>query len=235
MFPLFAQGILHFTPTETGLVMLPGGLATASSALVCGFLLNGKNPKADPRWLIFIGVILFAISMWRMGHLTTSAGIDDVRTALLVRGFGLGFLFAPINNAAYASIKPQEAQHASGLISLCRQLGGAFGIAVLLNQLSKATQIHRVDLVANVVSGNAMSDQRLQAITQGFLAKGMDAFSAKQAALGVISGQVQTQAAMLGFNDSWIFILIVFVAVSPSILLLRRPKRGGAAPEVDAH
>ncbi|MEO7964950.1 MAG: DHA2 family efflux MFS transporter permease subunit, partial [Gemmatimonadaceae bacterium] len=235
LFPLFAQGILHFTPTETGLVMLPGGLATACSALVCGFLLNGKNPKADPRWLIFIGVILFAISMWRMGHLTTASGIDDVRTALLVRGFGLGFLFAPINNAAYASIKPQEAQQASGLINLCRQLGGAFGIAVLLNQLSKATQFHRVDLVANLVGGSAITDQRLAAITQAFVARGMDAFSAKQAALGAMSGQVQTQAAMLGFNDSWIFILIVFVGVAPAILLLRRPRRGGMVAEVDAH
>ena len=47
--------------------------------------------------------------------------------------------------------------------------------------------------------------------------------------------QVQTQAAMLGFNDSWIFILIVFVGVAPSIFLLRRPRRGGPAPEVDAH
>ncbi len=52
LFPLFAQGILHFTPTETGLVMLPGGIATGISALMCGALLNGKVPKADPRRLI---------------------------------------------------------------------------------------------------------------------------------------------------------------------------------------
>ena len=174
LFPLFAQGILHFTPTETGLVMQSGGLATAASAMLCGFLLNGKNPKADPRVLIFGGVLLFAFSMWMMGHLTTSAGASDVRTALLVRGFGLGLLFVPINSAACASIKPHEAQQTSGLINLSRQLGGAFGIAVLLNQLSKTTQRFRVDLVGSISSGSVLGDERLQMLTRGFMAKGMD-------------------------------------------------------------
>src|ERR671920_1591622 len=51
LFPLFTQSILGFTPTETGLAMLPGGLATAALAVVCGFLLNGDKPKADARVL----------------------------------------------------------------------------------------------------------------------------------------------------------------------------------------
>src|SRR5206468_4060781 len=41
LFPMFSQGILHFTPTETGLAMLPGGVATGASALLCGWMLNG--------------------------------------------------------------------------------------------------------------------------------------------------------------------------------------------------
>lgn len=235
LFPLFAQGILHFTPTETGLVMLPGGLATGFSALICGALLNGKNPKADPRVLIAGGVLLFAVSMWMMGHLTTAAGADDVRLALLVRGFGLGLLFVPINAAAYASIKPSEAQQASGLINLSRQLGGAFGIAVLANQVNKMTQFHRVDLVASVNAGNVLVDERVQMLTRGFMSKGMDQLAAHQAALQALNGQIQQQASMLSFNDAWIFVLIVFLAVSPSILLLKRPPRSGQMAGMDAH
>ena len=47
-----------------------------------------------------------------------------------------------------------------------------------------------------------------------------------------MNGQVQQQASMLGFNDSWIFILIDFVLVAPSILLLGKPKRGQAPSAV---
>ncbi|MDQ6612673.1 MAG: MFS transporter, partial [Gemmatimonadota bacterium] len=235
LFPLFAQGILGFTPTETGWVMMPGGLATAFSALLCGLLLNGAKPKADPRYLIAAGVVLFAISMWIMGHLSTAAGASDVRTALLVRGFGLGLLFVPINNVAYASIKPQEAQQAAGLINLSRQLGGAFGIAILANYVNKQTAFHRVDLVASVTRGNLLSEGRLAALTHAFANKGMDAMHAHQSALAVMSGQVQKQAAMLSFNDSWIFVLIVFAIVSPAILLLRKPKVGAPAVAGEAH
>jgi DHA2 family multidrug resistance protein len=235
LFPLFAQGILGFTPTETGLVMMPGGIATGFSALICGFLLNGAKPKADARVLIAFGVALFAASMWIMGHLSTAAGVDDVRTALLVRGFGLGLLFVPINNVAYASIKPQEAQQASGLINLSRQLGGAFGIAVLANYLNHHTAIHRVDLVTSVVPGSLITEGRLSMMTQGFIARGMDLLHAQQAALQVLNGQVQRQATMLGFNDAWILVLIVFAAVSPAILLLRRPKPSATPVAAEAH
>ncbi|MCC7054512.1 MAG: DHA2 family efflux MFS transporter permease subunit [Gemmatimonadaceae bacterium] len=234
LFPLFAQGILHFTPTETGLVMLPGGLATMASALLCGALLNGAKPKADPRVLIALGVLLFAISMWQMGSLTTAAGADDVQTALLIRGFGLGLLFVPINSVAYASIKPSEAQQAAGLINLSRQLGGAFGIAVLANQVAKHTAIHRGDLIASVTAGGLLAEERVRMMAQAFLSRGMDAQAAHQAALSALNGQVQRQAMMLSFNDAWFFVLLVFLLVSPSILLLRKPG-AGPKPVVEAH
>jgi DHA2 family multidrug resistance protein len=234
LFPMFAQGILHFTPTETGLAMLPGGLATGASALVCGFLLNGKRPLADPRVLIAMGIALFAVSMWKMGHLTTVAGEGDVRAALLVRGFGLGMLFTPINNVAYASLEPGEAQQAAGLINLARQLGGSFGIAVLANYVAKHTEFHHADLVSNLSAGDLMTDTRVQALTRGFIARGMNAFDAKSAALQALNGQVMQQSSMLSFNDAWLFVLLVFVVVSPSILLLRRPAAAAEMP-ADAH
>ncbi|NUO65008.1 MAG: DHA2 family efflux MFS transporter permease subunit [Gemmatimonadaceae bacterium] len=234
IFPLFAQGILHFTPTETGLAMLPGGLATGATALFCGAMLNGAKPKADARVLITIGIALFVLSMWQLGHLTTAAGEPDVRAALIIRGLGLGFLFAPINNVAYASLKPSEAQQASGLINLSRQLGGAFGIAILANYVTKHTAMHRVDLVSSVVAGSAATDARLQALTAGFISRGFAPIPAKSAALAALNGQVMQQASMRSFNDAWIMILIAFVAVSPAVLLLKRPTPGAGMP-VDAH
>jgi DHA2 family multidrug resistance protein len=234
LFPLFSQGILHFTPTETGLAMLPGGLATGASALLCGRLLNGRKPLVDSRLLIAGGVALFVVSMWKMGHLTTAAGESDVRNALLVRGFGLGMLFTPINNVAYASLEPHEAQQAAGLINLSRQLGGSFGIAVLLNYVAKHTEYHRSDLVSNVIAGNPLTDQRVTSLTQAFVGRGMSLVDARLAALRALDAQVMQQASMLSFNDAWLFVLLVFAAVSPAILLLRKPK-GEAELPADAH
>ncbi|MGO8672129.1 MAG: DHA2 family efflux MFS transporter permease subunit [Capsulimonadaceae bacterium] len=108
IFPLFAQTVLHFSPTTTGLVLLPGGLASAVGAMICGRLLSGTRRLADPRALVCIGFVLFVWSMWDLGHLSIDSGEPDTRWGLLVRGFGLGFLFTPINQAIFSALKGRE-------------------------------------------------------------------------------------------------------------------------------
>lgn len=231
IFPLFAQGILGFTATETGLAFLPGGICTAISSMICGAVL-GKG-KMDPRVLIFIGVGLFVVSMWDLGHLSVAAGYDDVRLPLIIRGFALGFLFAPINNAAYGNIDPRTAQQASGLINLARQLGGSFGIAVLGTYLTNHIKFQRASLVEHLYVGNPLAEARLNTLQQGMMSKGADPETAHRMALAALDGQVTRQASMLAYNDCWMLILICFVVTIPAIFLLRKPK-GKAAP-VDAH
>jgi MFS transporter, DHA2 family, multidrug resistance protein len=234
IFPLFTQSLLRFTPTETGLALMPGGIATAVTAVICGLLLNGPRPKVDPRLLIAVGVALFVVSMWDLGHLTTNAGEADVRLALIVRGAGLGFLFTPINNVAYASLKPSEAQQASGLINLSRQLGGSFGIAILATYVTVHTQVHRVDLLANVYPGNPLVEERLRLLAANLVSHGYDLESARRGALALLDQETMRQASMLSYNDAWMLLLLTFVCVSPAILLLRKA-RGRAAVPSEAH
>ena len=233
LFPLFAQTILNFTPTKTGLVLLPGGLATATSALLCGRLLNGKKALVDPRVLIIIGMSIFMISMWDLGHLTIISGEADTRVSLLIRGFGLGFLFAPINQVAYASVSPHEAQQASGLINLARQLGGSFGIAILGTYLTHRTDIHRANLVNYIYAGNPQFETRFQGLVHNFQIHGYGAADAHRAAYAALNRTVSVQAQVSSFNDSFIMILIFFLVTAPAILLLKKSKPAKVA--VDAH
>jgi MFS transporter, DHA2 family, multidrug resistance protein len=230
IFPLFTQSILGFTPTETGLALLPGGIATGVTALICGRLLNGPKPLVDPRALIAIGVVLVVWAMWRMGHLTVAAGESDVRLALIIRGAGLGMLFAPINNVAYMSLQPSEAQQAAGLINLSRQLGGSFGIAALASYVTTHTQVHRVDLLTNLYAGNPLVDQQVRAFAATLAAQGYAGDGAQRGALAILDEQVMRQAAMLSYNDAWILLLVSFVVVAPAILFLRKAKRRTSSP-----
>ena len=233
LFPLFTQGVLGFTPTETGLTMLPGGLATAVMAVVCGKLLNGRKPLADARYLIIAGVIGFSISMWILGHLTTAAGEGDAQIALIVRGAAMGLLFTPINNAAFGSLKPSEAQQASGLINLSRQLGGSFGIAVLSTYLTRHVQYHRADLASNFFAGNPAFEQRYAGAVASRVAHGSSLLQAQKSAYALLDLTMMKQASMLAYNDSWMLILLSFLIVAPAVFVLRKPNPM-AAP-VDAH
>jgi DHA2 family multidrug resistance protein len=234
LFPLFTQGILGFKPTDTGMAMMPGGIATMFTALFCGKMLNGKRPLADSRLLILVGMSLFAYSMWNLGHLTTAAGEADARYPLIIRGIALGFLFVPINNVAFGSIKPNEAQQASGLINLSRQLGGSFGIAILGAYLTRHIAYHRADLAMNTYVGNPAFDQRYQGAIQALIAHGTPAAAAAQGAMALVQAGVMRQAAMLAYNDAWMLILLSFLAVVPAVFLLRKPVRKPAMP-MEAH
>ena len=233
LFPLFAQTILGLTPTKTGLVLLPGGLATAFSALVCGRLLNGKKALVDPRVLIIIGIVIFMTSMLQLGHLTILSGEDDTRLALLIRGLGLGFLFTPINQVAYGSVQRHEAQQASGLINLARQLGGSFGIAILGTYLTNRSRTHYAKLVSYTNPTNHLFTDRLNGMAAHFQASGHGVAESKQMALGVLAQSIGRQAATMSYNDSFIMILAIFALTTPAILVLRKAKPQAVA--VDAH
>jgi DHA2 family multidrug resistance protein len=233
LYPLFTQNLLHFTPTETGLTLMPGGIATACTAIVCGRLLNGARPLVDARILIYIGIAVFVYSMWKLGHLTTVAGEADARYPLIIRGIGLGFLFTPINNVAYANLKPSEAQQASGLINLARQLGGSFGIAIITTYLQSRTALHRADLVANTYAANPAFIERFQGALAHFMSLGFSYVKAQAAAYAAVDQALTAQALMLSYNDAWMLILKSFLLTAPAILVLRKPR--GRAAIGDAH
>ncbi len=229
IFPQFTQNVLQFSPTATGLVLLPGGLATAIAAVVCGRINSLPNRPIDPRLLIVFGMLLFMVSMWQLGHLSTASGEPDTRVALIIRGFGLGFLFSTLNGVVFASLKPQEVQQASGLINLSRQLGGSFGIAFLNTYIYNQEAYHRVDMVSNFYSGNPLYDQRIAGIAASMVSNGMSISSANATALRALNGTVMAQAATMSYNDAFLLLGVSFVFAVPAVFLLRKAKNTSAA------
>jgi DHA2 family multidrug resistance protein len=150
----------------------------------------------------------------------------------MLRGFSIGFLFAPVNTAAFGTIDPRQAQQASGLVNLGRQLGGSFGIAILGTYLTTQTNVHRANLVQYVFRGNYATETRLAQLTQGMMHHGAAFQTAQRMALGAMDGIVNQQATMDSYNDCWILIMLSFAATAPAILFLRKSK---GAPPVDAH
>ena len=231
IFPLFTQEILGFSPTATGLTLLPGGLATAVSAMACGFLMGNKKFKVDARILIAIGFCLFIWSMWDLGHLSIASGEPDTRLALIIRGFGMGCLFTPINNTVFATLDGPDIAQGSSLINLARQLGGSFGIAALTTYITDQSQVHRANLVSYVTSGNADVLSRQQGLTGTLVAHGYSVANAHLAAQGLLDHTIQNQAAVMAYNDGFLLIGISFIVAAPAILLLHRKKSAAAAPE----
>jgi DHA2 family multidrug resistance protein len=172
--------------------------------------------------------------MWMLGHLSPESGSSDATLALLIRGFGAGFLFIPINNAAFASMKKTELQQAAGLLSLSRQLGGSFGIAALATFVENHIQMHRVDLLGNYTTSNEYFVQRLGGLTGGLMNHGYSLSDARIGALGLLDHGMMRQAMSMSYNDAFLMMLLINIITLPAVFLLRRPA-SIAAPAEPVH
>ena len=231
IYPLFVQTILGFSPTTTGLALMPGGLLTAVAVILCGRLLQRGF---DARILIISGMVIYVGAMWLLGHLTSQSGISDTQLGLMVRGFGLGLIFIPIQTVAFAGLQGGQIAQGAALYNLMRQLGGSFGIAILNTYITNMTAYHRANIVSSLYSGDQTFQDRLGGIAAGFIHDGYSAVSAQAAALGILDRTVQAQASVMAYNNAFILLGITSLLAMPAVLMLRKPRRG-AAPPAEAH
>jgi DHA2 family multidrug resistance protein len=192
---------------------------------IVGFLLT----KVQPRLLVAFGLITTG---WSILHMTNfSLGIDfqTVMMARVYQSVGLAFLFVPISTVAYATITPGKNNAASALVNLARNIGGSFGIAFVTTLLARRQQYHHSVLVQSLTPGDPEYSAALQRMTQMFMHYGAGAVDAMRQAQAMIMGQLERQATMLAFIDSFHLLGWVFLALLPFVFLLRRVKLGKGA------
>jgi len=231
LFPLFTQTVLGFSPTQTGLVLLPGGIMSGVGGIFCGYVLNGKKPLIDARIPIFVGIAIFVFSMWLLGHMTIQSGQADTQFALLLRGLGFGFIGTPIVQVAYLSVDPKRAQQASGLINLSRQLGGSFGIAILATFMTHQAQYHRANIVTHLTTGNPAISNWMQTVQELLVMRGYSPGLAQKGTIAVLDRNVTIQSLVMAYNDSFLLILLVALAVIPAVFFLKNIAPSSAEAE----
>ena len=79
----------------------------------------------------------------------------------ILRGVSLMLCMVPINNLALGTMPPDKIKNASGLFNLTRNLGGAFGLALINTVLDKRMDLHLERLRESVVWGRAAADETL--------------------------------------------------------------------------
>jgi DHA2 family multidrug resistance protein len=224
--PIFAQSILHFTATQTGMLLAPGAIASAVMMLILGKLMT----KIDPRVLIVCGGIITALVMFNLKTINPDTGPDALFWPLVWRGVGTVMMFLPLSLATLGSLPKEDVAAGSGFYNLTRQLGGSVGIAILTTLLAQREAFHREMLVENVSLYNMATNQRLDQLTGAFQNQGADLATAHQQALAVINQSINTQAAILSFEDIFWVVGLAFISSLPLILFLGKGRTTGKLP-----
>ncbi|AKU91338.1 DHA2 family efflux MFS transporter permease subunit [Vulgatibacter incomptus] len=222
--PLFAQMIMGYDSQQTGLLMLPGALASAAAMPFVARL----NRKVDPRILLTVGSLVLVAAVMMLSRLSPQTGADSLFWPLIVRSIGTSMMFLPLTLAAIGPIPKHEISKATGLFALTRQLGGSIGVALLTTILAQRNAFHRTVLVEKLGAGDPGVLERLGTLTGGLVAKGFDPETARQKALALLDGMVNQQASVLSFGDTFTLTAALILCTVPLVILLGKPSRGTA-------
>ena len=110
--------------------------------------------------------------------------------------------------------------NATSIFNLTRNMGGSIGIAMVQTVQARFTQKHISYLSAHVTPFDPQATQLLDGIT---------AQMGRPALSRALFRMVQAQAAMLSFVDVFRILALLFLALLPLLLIMKRPQRGAAA------
>jgi EmrB/QacA subfamily drug resistance transporter len=131
----YLQGVLGFSPLETGFAFLPTTVVNFAVALAVPWLTR----RLGNARLLAGGILVAAIGMEWLGRVSAdSSYLTGVALPMLLIGAGQGGVLAPITAAGVAGVAPEDAGAASGLVNVFHQIGGSLGLGILVTVFAAA-------------------------------------------------------------------------------------------------
>jgi DHA2 family multidrug resistance protein len=216
LIPMFFERLLDYTALQTGILLLPMALMVSLVLPTAGRLAD----RIDGRILIAVGVLFSTLSLYWLSFLDLRTSASTAMFMLILRGFGIGFIFPPLMNIALNSLPPEKVATGSGLMNVSRQVGGAFGVAALEALLDRREIFHN-SLFAQAQQLNSVGTTEFLNRFQGlFESMGAVESAARGKALAVLNLLVGKQASVSAFDDCFFVAACIFlIGLLPTVLL----------------
>jgi DHA2 family multidrug resistance protein len=213
--PQYVQNSLNFTATLSGETILVRALAIAVLTPVAALI--AMRGRIDPRWQVFAGFVLLAVSNVMLAAVTTSdSSFWTLSGALIVSGIGLSQIFVPLSITVLGSVPPKDVPAASAFFNLARQVGGSIATAVLVTVLIRSVTHHQAALGSDVTL-------HAQSVQQFLQAHGGER---SLSALRNLADLVTQQAYILSYADTARLTALLTLVLSPLVVLMRKPRAG---------
>ncbi|HEY1913206.1 MAG TPA: DHA2 family efflux MFS transporter permease subunit [Vicinamibacterales bacterium] len=222
LLPVMLQTLLGYPPLQAGIAMAPRGIGSFFMMPITG-LMTGRF---DARKLLAAGLFVGGLTLLWLSVLNLQAGYWDIFWPQLLQGVGMSLLFVPLTTVSMDSIPREKMGNATSLFNLMRNIGGSVGIAMTGTMLARNNQKTTSMLGSNVTAFDPSSQSILYQLKAGFMAAGADITTATERAYAAVFGMVQRQATMVSFVSIFQLLGVLFLAIIPLVLLMKRPKSG---------
>lgn len=229
LLPLFLGRVGGYSSAEVGTIMVVSGLAMFLTAPIAGRIAR----RLDPRIPMFVGFMLAGWGMWEAHAVTPEWGFWEFASVQAFRGVGVMIAMIASQTVTMSTLRPEMVKNASGLVNLARNVGGAFGLALLNTLITDRTAVHMGEMTARISTSSTEATSMLNGFIARFEALGLA--DPQGAAYSAFNRMIQLQATDLAFGDA--FATLGFAcALAAFIVLLAKPNRAGlSAPPSDMH
>lgn len=222
LMPLFLQKLLGYTAFLSGYALMPRGVGSVVSVIVCGILSN----KVDDRLLLSCGLAFLGAAGLMFGMLCLDISILNIVASNFVYGLGLGLTFVPMTTLSMTTLENSQMINATGIQSLLKNIGGAIGISAVTTLLSRSAQVHQYSMVGYLNPMNPVFVQKLNS-TKAMLSHYMNPVVAEQKANYLLYAELMKQSSLWSFMDAFRILGIIAFMVIPVIWLMKKANKSG--------
>ncbi|MER7845940.1 MFS transporter [Kitasatospora sp. NPDC096077] len=128
--PLYLQGMLGYSPFESGIALVP---MSAAVFLTANFATGKLLARYTPHTLMAVGLVLIGVGtgLW-LGTPHDGNYLLQVAPGLVLSGIGQGLNFPSMTSAALAGVQPEQHGVAGAVNVVTQQIGASVGVAVMV-------------------------------------------------------------------------------------------------------
>jgi len=209
--PQFAQTELSYTATWAGLALAPGALV-----LIALIPLVGRIMKFVPvKYVIAAGGLALSGALFFSDNLVPNLDFFHLWIFRAAQTAALALLFVPISTAAYVTLPKDEQGDGAALFTMSRNVVGGIGISVSTALITNHEQIRQHYLSEHLDPTNQPYNVLLQDLQGAAMSLGHAAHLAKQMAPGEVFQILQTQSAVLAYNDTFVITGVLALLLVP--------------------
>ncbi|WP_445163424.1 DHA2 family efflux MFS transporter permease subunit [Mycobacterium sp. Dal123C01] len=150
LLPSYFQQVLHQTPMQAGVHMIPQGLGAMLTMRLTGPLVDRQGPGKIV--LVGIALIMAGLGAFAFGVARHAGYFPTLLVALTIMGLGMGCTMMPLSVASVQALAPHQIARGTMLMSVSHQVGGSMGTALMAMILTD-----KFDRSENVVAANTLA------------------------------------------------------------------------------
>jgi len=133
---LYLQNIHGFSPVRSGLALLPMVAVMMVASPISGMMVS----RIGASKLLAAGMVIAGIGTLLFMRANVHGTYLDILPSYLVMGLGMSLIFAPMTTAVLNSVEAGKSGVASAVNGAIREIGNAFGVALLGTVMNRAYQ-----------------------------------------------------------------------------------------------